>query len=54
MKRQAPMTQRAMAIQPLFESFSLKNMSAKIPEYGDCVAWMIAGKVITESVTYGT
>ena len=29
-------------------------MKAMIPTIGLCVAWKIAGKVITESVTYGT
>ena len=29
-------------------------ISASVPEIGDCVASIIAGKVITASVTYGT
>ena len=28
--------------------------SAMIPAIGDCVAWTIAGNVITARVTYGT
>ena len=37
-----------------FHATMIAVISAKVPEIQDCVAVMIAGNVITESVTYGT
>ena len=37
-----------------FQATITAVISASVPDIHDCVAVMIAGNVITESVTYGT
>jgi hypothetical protein len=37
-----------------FQATMIAATSASVPEIQDCVAFIIAGNVITESVTYGT
>ena len=36
------------------QAATIPAINAKPPEISDCVAWIIAGNVITASVTYGT
>lgn len=37
-----------------FQATMMAATKASVPEIQDCVAFIIAGNVITESVTYGT